>query len=95
MTQTIQDVVLTRPEGAANPGPLDDRFYDLVESRFRRIIRDNPLIGTYLGIHTEDHRLGDGSRDAVLGELADEKAHFAAVDAFDPAGLSAEARFER
>jgi uncharacterized protein (DUF885 family) len=95
VTQSIQDVVLTRPEGAANPGPLDDRFYDLVESRFRRIIRDNPLFGTYLGIHTEDHRLGDGSRDAVLGELADEKAHFAAVDAFDPAGLSAEARFER
>jgi len=78
VTQTIQDVVLTRPEGAANPGPLDDRFYDLVESRFRRIIRDNPLFGTYLGIHTEDHRLGDGSRDAVLGELADEKAHLAA-----------------
>ena len=95
MTQSIEDVVLTRPERAPAPGPLDDRFYDLVETRFRRIILDNPLIGTYLGIHTEDHRLGDASRGAVLGELAADKAHVAAVEALDPAGLSADARFER
>jgi len=95
VTQTIQDVVLTRPEPATEPGPLDDTFYDLVESRFRRIIRDNPLVGTYLGIHTEDDRLGDGSRDAVLAELAAEKAYLATVDALDPAGLSADVRFER
>jgi uncharacterized protein (DUF885 family) len=91
----LQDVALTRPEQAMQPGPLDDRFYDLVESRFRRIIRDNPLVGTYFGIHTEDHRLGDASRDAVLTELAEEKAHLAAVEALDPAGLSADAQFER
>jgi uncharacterized protein (DUF885 family) len=95
VTQSIDDVVLTRPERAPAPGPLDDPFYDLVETRFRRIIRDNPLIGTYLGIHTEDHRLGDASRDAVLGELVADKAHVAAVEALDPAGLSADARFER
>jgi hypothetical protein len=66
LSKALQDVVLTRPERAAEPGPLDDQFYDLVESRFRRLIRDNPIIGTYLGIHTEDHRLGDATRDAVL-----------------------------
>ncbi len=95
MTDTLQDVVLTRPEPAPNPGPLDDRFYDLVEARFRRILADNPLVGTYLGIHTEDHRLGDGTRDAVLAELAADKEHLAAIEALDEAGLSADARFER
>jgi uncharacterized protein (DUF885 family) len=92
---SLQDVALTRPEPAARPGPLDARFYDLVETRLRRVIRENPLVGTYVGIHTEDHRLGDGSRDALLGELAEEKAHVAALEALDPAGLSADARFER
>ena len=95
MPQSLDDVALTRPEAAAEAGPEDRRFYDLVEARFRRIIRDNPVVGTYLGIHTEDHRLGDGSRDAVLGELAAEKAHLAAIEAIDPADLSADARFER
>jgi uncharacterized protein (DUF885 family) len=95
VTRSIEDVPLTRPEPATPPGPLDDRLYDLVETRFRRVIRDNPLVGTYVGIHTEDHRLGDASRDAVLGELAEEKAHLAAVEALDPAGLSAAAHFER
>jgi uncharacterized protein (DUF885 family) len=95
VTQSLQDVVLTRPARAADAGPLDDRLYDLVESRFRRIIRNNPLVGTYVGIHSEDDRLGDGSRDAVLGELADEKTHLAAIEALDPSGLSQGARFER
>jgi uncharacterized protein (DUF885 family) len=95
VTQSLDDVVLTRPERAPRPGPLDDRLYDLVETRFRRIVRDNPLVGTNLGIHTEDHRLGDGSRDAVLAELAADKLHLAAIEALDPVDLSADARFER
>lgn len=88
-------VALTRPAPAAQPGPLDDRFYDLVEARFRRVIRDNPIVATYVGIHSEDSRLGDASRDRVLQELADDRAHLEAVEAIDPAGLSAEAAFER
>jgi uncharacterized protein (DUF885 family) len=95
MTDRLDDVALTRPERAPDAGPLDDTLYDLVEARFRRLIRDNPIVGTFLGIHTEDARLGDGSRDAVLGELAEEKAHLEAVEAIDPAGLSRTARFER
>jgi uncharacterized protein (DUF885 family) len=95
VTQTLQDVVLTRPEPAPDAGPLDARLYDLVEARFRRVVADNPLVGTYLGIHTEDHRLGDATRDAVLAELAAEKAHLAAIEALDDAGLSPDARLER
>jgi uncharacterized protein (DUF885 family) len=48
-----------------------------------------------MGVHTEDHRLGDGSREAVLGELAAERAHLAVVEAIDPAVLSDVGRVER
>jgi uncharacterized protein (DUF885 family) len=92
---TSADVALSRPGPAPDRGLLDDRFYDLVETRFRRILRDHPDFATFIGIHTEDHRLGAGERDAVLGEIAADRAHLAAVEAIDPAGLSAEARFER
>ena len=96
MTESsLSQVALSRPPRAATPGALDDRFYDLVETRFRRLIRDNPIFGTYVGIHTEDERLGDGSRDALLAELADERAHLGAVQALDPGALSPEAAFER
>ena len=95
MTDRLEDVVLSRPDAARDRGPLDDQFYELVEARFRRVIRDNPIVGTYLGIHTEDGRLGDGSREAVLGELAAERAHVEKVEALDAAGLSAAARLER
>jgi uncharacterized protein (DUF885 family) len=94
VTDSLEDVVLTRPS-AARPGPLDERLFDLVETRFRRLVRDNPVLGTYHGIHTEDTRLGDGSLDALLGELADEQAHLAAIEAIEPAGLSALGRLER
>jgi uncharacterized protein (DUF885 family) len=91
----LDDFALPRPGPAPDRGPLDDRFYDLVERRFRRIVRDHPDFATFIGIHTEDHRLTDGERDAVLGEIAADRAHLAAVEAIDPAGLSAEARLER
>ena len=96
MTESsLSEVALTRPARAANAGPLDDRLYDLVETRFRRLVRDNPVVATATGIHTEDSRLGDGSRDAVLQEIAADREHLAVVEALDPAGLSEAAGFER
>jgi uncharacterized protein (DUF885 family) len=95
MTISRDEVELTRPAPAPDRGPLDDRFYDLVESRFRRLVRQNPLLATYLGIHTEDDQLGDGSRDVVLSELEAEKQHLAEVEGLDDAGLSSAARLER
>jgi hypothetical protein len=91
----LAELALTRPGPAPDRGPLDDRFYDLVDERFRRIVRDHPDFATFIGIHTEDHRLADGERDAVLGEIAADRVHLAAIEAIDPTGLSAEARFER
>jgi uncharacterized protein (DUF885 family) len=95
VTDTLDAVALPRPAAAPDEGPLDHRLYDLVETRVRRLLADNPTQATYLGIHTEDHRLRDASRDAVLAEIAADRAHLAAVEGLDPAGLSTAARFER
>jgi uncharacterized protein (DUF885 family) len=86
---------LPRMTPAPDQGPLDAPFYDLVEARFRRLVADNPILGTVLGLHEQDDTLGDGSREMVLGELAAERDHLSAVEALDPDGLSAQARFER
>jgi uncharacterized protein (DUF885 family) len=86
---------LPRPEPAADRGPLDDSFYDLVERRFRRLMRDNPTYATYLGLHDYDAELGDAGRESVLAELAADRDHLASVEALDSAGLSATAGFER
>ncbi len=91
----MTEPTLTRPAPAPTPGRLDEPFYDLVEARFRRLIKDHPELATYVGIHTEDHRLGDASRERVLEEIERDRAHLAAVEALDPAELSAEVRFER
>ena len=81
------------PDGEA--GPLDEVIQSLVENRFARLIGDNPILGTAIGLHDDDDRLGDGGRDQVLGELEAERAHLAEVEAVDPSGLSSTARFER
>ncbi len=86
---------LPRPAPDAAPGPLDDRLYDLVEERFVRLIRDNPVLATAVGLHADDDLLGDGSREQVLAELDADRTHLAAIEAIDPAGLSPTARFER
>jgi uncharacterized protein (DUF885 family) len=90
-----REPALPRPEPAPHPGPFDEQFYDLVEARFRRLMRDNPIAATYFGIHTLDDSLGDGGRATLLAELAADRAHLGAVEALDPAGLSEAARFER
>jgi uncharacterized protein (DUF885 family) len=86
---------LPRPGLAHDRGPRDDTFYDLVEARLRRLVRDNPVLGTALGLHALDDELGDGGREAVLAELDADRRHLAQVEAIDPADLSATARFER
>jgi uncharacterized protein (DUF885 family) len=95
MTEHLAGIDLPRPSPAPDAGPLDDRLYDLVETRVRRVFHDNPILASFFGISAEDHRLGDPSRDAVMTEIAAERAHLAAVEALDPAGLSSAARFER
>jgi len=95
VTDTIDRYPLPRPEPADRPGPLDDAFYDLVETRLRRSVAANPVLATVLGLHDHDDELGDGGREALLGELAADRAHLTAIEALDPAGLSPMVRFER
>ena len=95
MTTLLPTLDLPRPDAGADAGPLDTSFYDLVEARFRRFLADNPSLATYLGVHDFDDQLGDPHRDAVEAEIAADKAHLSAVEAIDPAQLSADARFER
>jgi uncharacterized protein (DUF885 family) len=95
MTQQLDGIPLPRPAPGPDRGPLDERLYDLVDGRVRRLLAANPVLATSLGIHSEDDRLGDSSRDAALGEIAADRAHLAAVEALDVGGLSGAARFER
>ena len=88
-------VELPRAAPAATPGPLDDRFYDLVESRFRRVVEEEPTWATQLGIHAWDDRLADPSRDRILDDIGRDKRHLAEIEGLDADRLSAEARFER
>jgi uncharacterized protein (DUF885 family) len=86
---------LPRPPAAADRGPLDDTLYDLVETRFRRLMANNPIFATAVGIHDHDDELGDGSSATLLADLTADREHLAAIEALDPAGLSPPARFER
>ncbi len=95
MTDTTARLMLPRPAPAPDAGPLDERLFDLAEARARRLFHANPVLASYFGVHDEDARLGDPSIDAAEGEIADDRAHLASVEALDPAGLSASARFER
>ena len=94
-SRSFGGVELTRATPAAVPGPLDDQLYDLVEARFRRVVEEEPTWATYLGIHAWDDRLPDPDRERVLADITADRAHVAALEAMDPAALSAEARFER
>ncbi|HEY5628933.1 MAG TPA: DUF885 family protein, partial [Candidatus Limnocylindrales bacterium] len=94
-TESSAPLALPRPAPAPDAGPLDERLYDLVEARARRLFRDNPILASSFGVRAEDSRLGDGSRDALEGQIAAEREHLARVEALDDAGLSTAARFER
>jgi uncharacterized protein (DUF885 family) len=91
----VSETILTRPAPAADAGPLDRRFWDLVDERVVRQVTAHPQVATYLGIHSQDGRMPSGERDAVIGEIADERAHLAAIEVLDEAGLSPAVRFER
>ena len=87
--------VLPRPESKPAAGPLDGRFWDLVETNFRDLVAKHPILATFVGLHDWDHDLDDGTRDAVVQEIMDERKFLADVEAIDPAGLSDSVRFER
>jgi uncharacterized protein (DUF885 family) len=95
LTHDPAQPALPRPPAAPDPGALDTTFYELVEARFRRLMRDDPVAATYFGIHAYDDQLGDGGRDTILGEITADREHLAAIEGLDDAALSSAVRFER
>jgi uncharacterized protein (DUF885 family) len=91
----MSELVLPRPVSQPTEGPLDGTFWDIVEADFRRTIANHPIYATYLGIHDDDGRLDDATRDAVVQEIADARRLETEVEAIDPAGLSESVRLER
>ena len=91
----MAQLVLPRPASTPVAGPLDGKFWDIVEADFRRLVANHPIYATYLGIHDADDRLDDATRDAIVQELADSHATLCELVALDPAGLSESVRLER
>ena len=91
----MAEIVLPRPLSQPAEGPLDSAFWDLVEADFRRMIADHPIYATYLGIHDDDGRLDDATRDALEQDIADAKTFQRKVEAIDPVDLSESVRLER
>src|SRR5664280_1872190 len=91
----MADLVLPRPISLPTAGPLDERFWDVVETHFRHMVKQHPIFATYVGIHDSDDRLDDGTRDAVEQEIADSRRLQGEIEALDPAGLSESVRLER
>jgi uncharacterized protein (DUF885 family) len=91
----MAELVLPRPVSEPAEGPLDGAFWDIVDADFRRIVKDHPILATYLGIHDDDGKLDDATRDAVVQEIADTQKFERDIEAIDPAGLSDSVKFER
>jgi uncharacterized protein (DUF885 family) len=82
-------------DAARVEGPLDGHFQALLQERFDTLMTQHPVAATFLGIHEHDERLGSRNREAMEREIDDDRRFVAALDALDPGGLSAAARFER
>jgi uncharacterized protein (DUF885 family) len=91
----MADLVLPRPSSQPGAGPLDERFWDVVEANFRHIVKQHPIFATYMGIHDSDHLLDDGTRESVEQEIADSVRLQSDIEAIDPAELSESVRLER
>ena len=86
---------LPRPESKPVAGPLDGRFWDLIEANFRDLVAKHPIFATYVGLHDADDRLDDATRDAVEQEIDDAHRLQRDLGAIEPAGLSESVGLER
>jgi len=91
----MAELVLPRPESTPAAGPLDGRFWDLIEANFRDLVQKHPILATFVGLHEADDRLDDATRDALVQEIADAHRMERDIEAIDPAGLSESVRLER
>ena len=75
--------------------PEDAQFNALADDRFATIMDRHPAYGSYLGLHEYDARLADGSRAAILDELAETRAFLTGLEALDETRLTPYFRVER
>jgi uncharacterized protein (DUF885 family) len=91
----MAELALPRPVSEPTEGPLDGKFWNLVESDFRRALVRHPMLATFIGIHDHDDELDDGSRDALVLDYEESRQLLDGLNSIDPAGLSESVRFER
>jgi uncharacterized protein (DUF885 family) len=91
----VSDPISVLPPLPAELQGEERRHEELVRDRFGRLMHAFPSSATFLGIHTEDSRLADLSRDAVLGELASEQRFLSDVERLDTSSMSEPHRLER
>ncbi len=91
----MSDLSAILPPLSADGSEADRRHEQLVRDRFERQLRAFPNFGTFLGLHAEDGRLADLSRDAVMHELEAERRFLADVEAVEDSEMSATGSFER
>ena len=85
----------TRQPAADQPAGRDAAFEALVRRRFDAILERFPIFGTYLGLSQYDDRLGDGSRQALVDDIAESREFLAQLEQVEAAELSPYHRFER
>ncbi|MEP7361319.1 MAG: DUF885 domain-containing protein [Chloroflexota bacterium] len=73
----------------------DEQLDRLAQARFDALVARNPVFATFLGLHQYDGQLGDASRDAFLAEAQQTRDYQTALEAIDPAELSAYHATER
>jgi uncharacterized protein (DUF885 family) len=74
---------------------MDEEFDRLVDEFVQWLVETNPIVGTILGLHEYDHLLPDGSREAHLKEIEEEKEFIGRLEELDPEKLSFQKRIER
>ncbi len=73
----------------------DHALAKLIAEHMRGLLEREPVLATYLGIHDQDHRLGDMSRAARLAGIEIERQYLADLEGIDPTGLSEANQLER
>ena len=66
------------------PRTADEQQLDaLIRARFAAIMSRAPVFATYLGVQEHDHELGDGSAEAILGDIVAAREFETRVTAID------------
>jgi uncharacterized protein (DUF885 family) len=83
------------PSARSDATEGDAQLEQLIRRRFDHVVQRSPVFATYVGLHEHDHRLADGTREAIEQDILDGRAHLAELAAIEPDSLSPAGRVER